>query len=219
VIGGGRGVCDGLSPCKPPDRLPSIIGMYLDSEPLMYVPVRGDDDGLRTELAEVLTERGVPAPALTAMRLLRDGGLEDAFQSLQLILVTCMEEARHRTRMRKDHQELWNGLVGSRPENQGTAGRRVAAADVDACSRMPALPPSPGIDAKRLRLSQAAPKLSEPHMRFGVAAKEVGVGRAKRDRLFPRIITGADSRKRGLDGRDGPRSSLQPRASHNIDYV
>jgi len=180
---------------------------------------------IHRELENVLRERGVPAPALTAVRLLQENGLEEAAQSLHLVLGWCMEEARHRCRMAEDHQELWNGLNGGRSSGQETGGRHAAAADAGACSRVPAPSPSLGIHAKRLRVRQATPTLSEPHMRFGVAAKEVGVGRRRR-LIVPRNdhgLTlndhGCGSSKRDVEALNGPLSQLEAPASHNIDYV
>lgn len=64
-------------------------------------------------LKEVLVEHGVPAPALTATRLLRDNGIKEAAEWLHYTLAMCLEEARARLAVEMDRQEVWDGVAES----------------------------------------------------------------------------------------------------------
>lgn len=136
TTGNGRGragiatCAGGQNICETPKRGWQQLGSSCDhSKSAGSIPLRPSSRSLCGILTEVLTEHGIPAPALTATRLLRDNGLEDAAQSLHLQLALCMEEARNRVRMATDHQKLWDGLTDRihATANGGSAGSLVLA--------------------------------------------------------------------------------------------
>jgi hypothetical protein len=111
-------------------------------------------------LKTILTERGIPAPALTATRLLRDNGIEEAVEGLKFALALAVEEARHRYRMAEDHEEVWHGLT-ERIYNHGTCTNDAVAVGGSA----------PGI-GKEYGMHDSARSPATRHMRTATQAPQ-----------------------------------------------
>jgi len=58
-------------------------------------------------LTAILKQRNIPAPSLTALRLLRENGLDEATEYLRYVLAMSLNEAREQLRQKTEFSALW----------------------------------------------------------------------------------------------------------------
>jgi len=167
---------------------------------------------------------------LTATRLLRENGVEEAVEGLKFALALAVEEARHRCKVATHHEEVWQAL-SERIENHGTS--EVAAIAVGASGpdlrKGSGTHDSPRSEAPRnLSTTKEAPPSDRvrpgttdaPRLKKDLSERQPA-SRLQTPRLTETRASARPKPKGGnLDDTSGLLDSLEPIvASHNIYYV